>query len=358
MNEERGQEPSLTMPSSLRISVRRFAQGLLTPFCLVISLLAPTAATVAGEDRVVAYCSVDETFARQVFRRFEATSGVRVDAVFDTEAGKTTGLVKRIRVEASRPRADVFFSGELFHTILLARDGLLEAYKSPAAADIPDRYKDAQGRWTAIGLRGRVLAFDAEKVSADSLPARWEELAESQHASRLAFANPLFGTTWGHVAAMFALWGEERGQQFLTRLRDGGASMVDGNSSAVRAVMAGRAELCMTDTDDVRVARKQRPTLDQRYLDLGDGGTLLIPSSVAMMKDCPHPTAARKLVDFLVSAEVERMLALSDSGNIPVRASLRKELHLELPPSTSLSYERIAECMDSAAAAVREILIR
>ena len=328
-------------------------------FAAAVALLAAGAAAgCTPDDRPVVYCSVDETFGRLVLRRFEERTGIAVAPVFDSEAGKTTGLAKRIRVEADRPRADVFFSGEVFHTILLAREGLLEAYQSPAAADIDPRYKDARHRWTGIGLRGRVLAFDSRRVAADQLPRRWEELAQAPHAARLAFANPLFGTTGGHVAAMFALWGEQRGRAFLTGLREGGAVMVDGNSSAVRAVLAGQVDLCMTDTDDVRVARRQAPSLEKRYLDLGDGGTLLVPSSVAIIRNCPHPQIARKLVDFLVSAEVERLLALSASGNIPVRRALREELEMELPPSTGLSYDEIAEAMGPAAAAVREILIR
>jgi len=310
------------------------------------------------DDRVVVYCSVDETFGRMVLQRFEAQTGIAVRAVFDSEAGKTTGLVKRIRIEADDPAADVLLSGEVFHTILLARAGSLEAYEPPPAHDIPARFKDPKHRWTGIGLRGRVLAFDAGRVGADQLPRGWEELAEPRYASRLAFANPLFGTTWGHVAAMFALWGEQRGRAFLTGLRDAGGRMVDGNSAAVRAVLAGQADYAMTDTDDVRLARAAHPSLDQRYLDLGDGGTLLVPSSVAIIRNCPHPETARRLADFLVSAEVERLLAGSASGNIPVRASLRDELKMELPPSTGVSYDAVADAMAPAAAAVREILIR
>ena len=80
------------------------------------------------------------------------------------------------------------------------------------------------------------MCFDGQRLIADALPTRWEELGHAPFAAQTAFANPLFGTTSGHVAAMFALWGEERGRAFLTGLRDGGAAMVDGNSSAVREV--------------------------------------------------------------------------------------------------------------------------
>ena len=319
---------------------------------------SPAAEESAVADEVVVYCSVDEEFGRQVFARYRELTGIEAKVVFDSEAGKTTGLLRKLEQEASRPRADVFWSSELFGTILLARQGLLAPYDSPAAADIPPRYRAPDHSWTAFGLRARVIAFDPARVDVATLPTRWEELAEPKWASQVAIANPLFGTTRGHVASMFALWGAERGQTFLTRLRDGGAHIVDGNSSAVRAVISGKVNIALTDTDDVWVAQRAQASVDLRYLDMGDGGTLLIPNSVAIVTDCPHPEAARRLVDFLVSAEVERLQARSASRNIPVRPDLRQELNLELPPATSTPFNLIADHLDEAVAASRVILLR
>lgn len=308
---------------------------------------------------VLLYCSVDETLARIVLKRYEAQTGVSVSTIFDSEAGKTTGLVNRIMREAEgSPRADLFWSSELFHTILLARRGVLESYDSPAAGDIPSRFRDANRYWTAMAVRARVIAFDPKKIARADLPTRWEELAEPRFASISTIANPLFGTTHGHIAAMFALWGPSKGRAFLNALRDGGALISDSNSATVRAVAGGRAKIAVTDTDDVWVARRSGDSLELRYLDMGDGGTLLVPCSVAVLRGGPNPIGARKLVDFLVSAEVERMLARSDSRHVPVRASLRRELGMDWPPESQVGFEAVADAMDEAAAAVREILIR
>ena len=306
------------------------------------------------------YCTVDERFARQVLKTYQTRAGVDVSVVFDSEAGKTTGLINRIISESrsGRPRADVLWSGELFSTILLGRQGLLEPYEPPSSWDIPNRYKDSGHRWTALAVRARVLAFDPEEVGSSDLPTRWEELARPGLAERTTIANPLFGTTRGHVAAVFALWGRARGQAWLTQLRDGGVQIADGNSATVRSVIAGRARFALTDTDDVWVAQRSGASLDLRYLNMGDGGTLLIPCSVSIIKGGGNVAAARKLVDFLVSAEVERMLAESDSRNVPVRPSLRSALNMEWPPESNISFGAVADAMDEAVAAVREILLR
>ena len=313
-----------------------------------------------GAGRVVVYCSVDETFAREVLAKFQLNTGIEVATIFDSEAGKTTGLVNRVIREAQsgRPGADVFWSGELFGTMRLAQAGLLAVYQPPSVEDIPPSYRDPKHRWTALALRARVLAFDPKRTPPDELPMRWEDVAKPEIARHTAIANPLFGTTRGHVGAMFALWGAERGRAFLHSLRDNGALIVDGNSAAVRAVIDGRAKFAVTDADDVWVAQRCGASLDSRPLDMGDGGTLLIPCSVGVVNGGPNPQTARQLVDFLVSAEVERMLAMSDSRNVPVRDALRRELQMPSPAGSKIGYELIAGAMGESEAAVREILIR
>jgi iron(III) transport system substrate-binding protein len=310
--------------------------------------------------QVVVYCSVDETYARAVLDRFEETSGVRVTAVFDSEAGKTTGLVNRLIAESQsgRPRASVFWSGELFGTMRLAEMGLLEPFDPPSAADIPKRLRDDAHRWTATSARARVLAFDSARTQPEEVPDRWEDIGKAQYSSSVAIANPLFGTTRGHVAAMFALWGPERGRNFLSGLRGGGTLILDGNSATVRAVIDGRARFAVTDSDDMWAARRAGATLDVKMPDMGDGGTLLIPCSVAVIKGGRESAAAKKLADFLVSADVERMLAQSESRNIPVRESLRSELNLDWPGETRIGFDEILKSLAQTDAAVREFLIR
>ncbi len=143
--------------------------------CLIAGCKPASESARAVPRTVTVYCSVDETFARTVLERFESQTGIKPQIVFDSEAGKTTGLVRRIVAESRSGGigADVFWSSELFNTIALARQGLLEPYDSPAASDIPSRYRDKDNFWTALAARGRVIAFDPATLAADALPTRW-----------------------------------------------------------------------------------------------------------------------------------------------------------------------------------------
>ncbi len=69
------------------------------------ALLLAAASPLAGCDRetgprVVLYASVDEHLARQVIASFEESTGIDVVLLGDTEAKKTTGLVRRLRRSA------------------------------------------------------------------------------------------------------------------------------------------------------------------------------------------------------------------------------------------------------------------
>jgi ABC-type Fe3+ transport system substrate-binding protein len=51
-------------------------------------------------------------------------------------------------------------------------------------------------------------------------------------------------------------------------------------------------------------------------------GAVVIPNTVAMIARCRHPDEARLLIDYLLSAEVEKKLAQCPSAQIPLGTDL------------------------------------
>jgi iron(III) transport system substrate-binding protein len=314
----------------------------------------PAAAAVRGE--VVLYTSADEPFARQVIEAFTQKTNIRVQPLFDSEANKTTGMARRIRAEAASPRADVFWASEPFQTIQMAQEGLTEVYLPETARNIPIAYRDAKDRWIGFGLRGRVLGYDPRQIDAADLPRTWAVMAEPPFAGKVIWANPLFGTTRGHLAAMLVLWGEPAYTKWVEQLAAAGVAnrLAAGNAQIARQTGMGRIVLGATDTDDVIVQQESGAKIEMTYPDMGGGGTLLLPNTVAIMKGAPHPEFAKELTAFLCSAEVEELLARSASRNIPVRPALRDKLKIEMPPNTPVDYVKIAEAMPRAIEIVQE----
>lgn len=355
---------------------------LLMPLCLLLSPLIastgckeerqerryaspPPSTSTAPSDTVVVYCSVDMAFARPILDEFAKRTGVTVHPVFDTEAGKTTGLVNKLIAEKNAPRADVWWSGEIFGTMQLAARGILGPYKPRTAADIPEQYRSPDGLWTAFGLRGRVLAYDPKRTQEEQLPRKWCDLADPKYKDRFRMADPRFGTTRGHMATLLSLWGPEAMTDFYRGLRDNGCKLVDGNAQAVLLLTRGAAEFVATDTDDVIVAQERgdsvaviHPDLDAPAGKRPVPGTLWIPNSVALVAGASHPEPARRLIDYLASAEIEEKLNGSESRNVPVRPALRDRLGAAAPGEARTDYAASAAVLEQSDQLVRDVLLR
>ena len=324
-----------------------------------------TASGPAGASGVVVYCSVDTAFAQPILEEFGKRTGIKVHPVFDTEAGKTTGLVNRLLAEKDAARADVWWSSEIFGTMQLAARGILAPHKPATAEDIPAEYRDPGGLWTAFGLRGRVLAYDPKRTRKEDLPRRWCELTDPKWKDRFRMADPRFGTTRGHMATLLSLWGEGAMASFYQGLRDNGCQLTDGNSQSVLLLARGMADLVATDTDDVIVAQQRGDSIDMVFpdLDAPDGkhaapGTLWIPNTVALVAGSPHTDNGRRLVDYLASAEIEEKLRASESQNVPVRLVLRAKMHAIAPGEAKIDYAAAARMLSESDRLVRDALLR
>ncbi len=92
------------------------------------------------------------------------------------------------------------------------------------------------------------------------------------------------------------------------------------NLIARHSESAGGVVIGLSDTDDVREGQAEGEPVDLILPDQETIGTFLCPCTVCLIKNAPHPAAAQKLVEYLVSPEVETVLCGSNSGYTPVRA--------------------------------------
>ena len=303
------------------------------------------------------YCSVDQAVAEPIIAEFEKQSGIDVQARFDTEASKTAGLVQKIRAEAELPVADVFWSSEIFYTIRLARENLLSSYSSGATISRPSLYSDPNGRWYGFALRARVIAYGTKRVSAEQAPKSLEDCLDEKWKGRLVMAAPEFGTTGGDVASWFAHYGPDRARQILEALKANEIRIVSGNSTAVKMVATGQADVCFTDTDDVYAARRNGWPVAMNFLDQAGDGVLTIPNTAAVIKGARHLEEAAELMDFLLSEQLELMLARSDSHNTPIHETLTEQFEsyaIEKP--LNVDYDKIADQLPTAIKTAGEIL--
>lgn len=295
--------------------------------CLVIAglLAGCTGAGGAGEGdggEVVVYASIDQNVAEPVLDRLEAETGIRVRAVYDVEAAKTTGLVNRLLEERDRPQADVWWSGEFAQTVELAEAGVLAPYASPQAADVPADFRSADDLWTGFGGRARVFIVNTDLLEESEYPRSiYDYLTSEVPADQTAIAYPVFGTTATHAAALYAVLGPDEARAFFEALRDRGVRVVDGNAVVRDLVADGQLAFGLTDTDDACGAVERGAPVELVFPDQAtDGlGTLVVPNTVAVVAGGPNPARAREAVDYLLRPETTADLVEAGWFHVPLR---------------------------------------
>jgi iron(III) transport system substrate-binding protein len=275
-----------------------------------------------SERTVTIYVSTDRVFSEPVLREYEKRTGVRVNAVYDTEETKSTGLANRLIAETARPQADVFWSNEPVRTLVLKSRGVLAPYRSPSAEGIPAALVDSEGYWTGFSARIRVIAYNTTFVKGGDAPRSVFDLADPKWRGQVAIADPRFGSTSFHVAALYAMAGDDKMDDFFRRLKANGVRVVDGNSVVRDLVARGAVKVGLTDTDDVNVAIEAGQPIAMVLPDADGLGVPVMPNMVAFIANAPHPAEGRGLIDYLLSADVERQLAQSGAVQIPLHAGV------------------------------------
>lgn len=368
------------MVNNVWLRLARHAGGALVAALVLAALLLP--GCTPRDTSVTLYTSVDTDLAKRVVADFEKRFGIKVNIVGDTEATKTTGLVQRLISEKARPRADVWWSSEILGTLELDAAGVLSEYtsadnESDFGGAWPADRRSEKRTWYALGARPRVIVYSTKRLTPATVPIAIQDLADPKYKGRIGMARPQFGTTRGHIAAMVAQWGPNYTRDFLQSLKSNGLKLYDGNAAVVRAIADGEIDAGLTDGDDVAAGQvagwpiaavydggalypgvtPDAPAVaPDRPVGPGNMGTVMTPTTVALVRGAPRLGLATRLVDYLLSAETERAMAEASGRFAPIRPMVQQTFPRLNPPNTATTnWVAAAELAPIAGGVIEEV---
>jgi len=284
-------------------------------FCL--SLFLVSCSSNSTQKSVTIYVSEDQVFSEPLLKDFEKETGIKVNAIYDTEESKSTGVMNRLIAEKNNPQADVYWANEPIRAEVLHQKEILAPYKSPNAKGIPLKFIEKDYYWTGFSARVRLLIVEKQLIHK---PHSIFDYTKKEYRANTVIANPLFGTTAVHLAALFEYFGEEKTKTFLTQLKANKVAISTSNGESADFVSSGHYLFSLVDSDDAISRLKSGKNIDIIYPDQGkdDSGAFVLPNAVMMIKNAPHPNMAKKMIDYLLSKESEQKLAYADCAQIPL----------------------------------------
>lgn len=291
---------------------------------LLTLVLAGFSVSQAQPARIVVYSALPDLETTLVHREFTRRTGIPVEALSVAAAGT---LAARIRAEKDRPRADIFVGGSAdFHTPL-AREGLLLAYRSPAAAEarISPAYLDPDGFWHGWYLGALSIIINTDRWDREMAPRRipkpatWDDLIRPEFRGHFIMPSPI--TTGGgyiFVAAQIFRLGEDRAWAYLRALNTNASQYTPTAPGTITLMARGEGIVAMQWAHEGIGAR----LAGQQPLEtLVPPDTAFEIGAVSIIKGGPNPEGARAYVDFLMS-RTPQVINAAYGFRYPVRADV------------------------------------
>jgi iron(III) transport system substrate-binding protein len=253
---------------------------------------------------ILIYSPVNDEYLRKIAAEFEKDSGIRVETL-KLSAGE---MVARVRAEKKSPKASVMYGGSADGYIQAKEEGLLEKYESPQSAAIPATMKDHGDYWTGIyiGYIGFVANQSLLQQLGVPLPMTWNDLLRPELAGRVLIANPgTAGAAYTMLATLVQLKGETAAMQYMKKLHGQVKSYPKSAVTAVEMVGKGEAAVAVAFLQDAIRLREQG--MRDLIISTPQEGTGYEIGAVAIVKNGPEQTAARKFIDWALSKKAQEI---------------------------------------------------
>lgn len=272
----------------------------------------------AAEGKVVFYNGDKPNQTEAIQEGFsKAYPGVKIES--QTGQGKDAREKVIAEHAAGKIVGDVVMAGG--NTLAdLDEAGYLEHYRTAGLEDVvyegllTDKGYDNPRDVNVYGL-----TFNTNVVTADKRPDDWEDMTDPQYKGMLASQDPRgSGGALYVFAGMLELYGED----FMNKLGTQDVFFGPSNSQLVTDLVRGEHGIILSNHAANAYDKKQ----DGAPVDFVQpkSGVVLIPISMAVVKDAPHPVAARCFVDWSMSKEGAE--ALASVGETPARKDVAAEV--------------------------------
>ncbi|HXZ02789.1 MAG TPA: extracellular solute-binding protein [Stellaceae bacterium] len=265
-------------------------------------------AAAAAEGRVVFYTSIELRLAEKLGHAFEAAyPGIAVQV----ERSGAERIFQRIaQEEASGVRAaDVAESSDIGHALAWKRQGLLAPYVPQDVAAWPSEARDADGMFAADRATLSVLGYNTRLVKPEDAPKSYADLLDAKWQGKIVKAHPGYSGT-----IMTATFEQVRalGWEYFAKLARQHVMQVQSATEPPRKLALGERPV-MADGSEYVMFDMIAAGNPLAVVYPGEG-TPLILGSAAVMKDAPHPSAARLFISFLFSRAGQQLMC--DVGGV------------------------------------------
>lgn len=308
----------------MKLSLSGFWKALSGTVLVCGSLWAATSGYSAEEVNVYSHrhYRIDES----INALFTEQTGIKVNVV-NAQADQ---LIERLKSEGANSPADLLITVDVGRMQRAREDGLLQPLQSEVLEQaVPEKLRDPEGYWHPYTVRARVFAVATDRVKPDEI-RNYADLADRKWRGRVLVRSASSPYNQSLLASIVAAEGEDAARAWAKGVVSNMARPPQGGDrDQIKAVAAGLADIAVTNTYYFGLLVNSS---DQAERELASKITLVFPNQdgrgthvnvgvAGVTKHARNLENARKYLEFLVSPEVQKIIA-NGSYEYPISLDL------------------------------------
>ncbi|HLX29085.1 MAG TPA: extracellular solute-binding protein [Casimicrobiaceae bacterium] len=266
------------------------------------------------EGAVVLYSAASADATSKICNAFRSKYGISCE-YFSASALQ---LFQRFNAEAdaNNVKADLITASLLPAFNEAKSRGRITPFTSSEGSAFPAQFRDKDNYYVAGRVIVEGIAINPKLIAAGTAPKTWTDLLDPKWSGKLIASDP--GASGTGLAAFYFLE-RKYGLDFIRKLAANKPLIVNSSALVANSVVSGERPVA-AQLDSWEIAMRMKDSLPIAPIFPADGSPV-VPSPVAVVAHGPHPNAGQLLMDYLMSAEGQKLL-VDNLGSYSARSDV------------------------------------
>lgn len=261
---------------------------------------------VKMEEKVVVYSTHGEDMIGMVADSFEEETGTKVE--FINLKGE---LAERVEAEKDNPQADLMYGGASNLFMDLKQKDVFEKVNPTWASDLDPMFKDKDNFWFGTIQTPVALFYNTEMLDASDLPNDWYDLTDKKYEGKINLRSALSSSARVMYSALIQQFDKkdkiDEGWKFMKALDQNTKQYFGSGSLMMQSIGRKEASISISTLNHI-MDNKINNNLPIEIIKM-ETGYPVITDGIAVIKNAPHPNAAKAFLEYAGSPKVQTMLA-------------------------------------------------
>ena len=258
-----------------------------------------------SQKSITVYSSRNEELLSPVLKLFEQSSKIKV-TLHSAPAGM---LMEKIKAQQA---ADVLITVDAGNLWAAEQASLLAPIKSEfLSRSVPAAYRDPRGHWWGVSLRLRTIFYNPTLTDVSSL-STYADLADPRWKGKLCLRTAKKVYNQSLVAMLIGEHGAEKTLQIVQGwVANLATNVFSSDTKLIEAVAAGQCAVGVANSYYYGRLLKKNPKIAAKifWANQKTSGVHANISGAAVLKGAAHPQEAQQFVEFLLSAQAQKLFA-------------------------------------------------